>query len=199
MTTGAIIGGGRASRFAGRPKGLERVRGTRIIDRVAASLRPHTDSLLIAAGDADAATWIPGAAIAPDLLPVKASVAGIHAAMSAAGTDIVAVAWDMPFVPPALIAVLRAHLVTDHVAVVPRVAGRPEPLCAAYSHSALKDIERLVLGGMVKLTEVLDNIGSVAWLEDDALQRFGDPEVMFFNVNSASDLERAEEIASSLT
>lgn len=196
--TGAIIGGGSASRFAGRPKGLQRVGGARIIDRVAASLRPHTDSLLIAAGDADASSWISGATLAPDILRVKASVAGIHAALRAARGDVIAVAWDMPFVAPALIGELRSRLTDDIAAVVPRVSGRAEPLCAAYSHGVMSAIERQVEGGTLALNEILGSIGRIAWIEGDALERLGDPGIMFFNVNSQSDLERAEEIAGSL-
>ena len=43
----AILAGGAASRFGGRPKGLELVGGVRIIDRVARGLRSATDRLLV--------------------------------------------------------------------------------------------------------------------------------------------------------
>src|SRR3954464_14935174 len=76
--TGAIIAGGSASRLAGRPKGLEIVGGARIIDRVADVLRASCDRLLIAPGTLDATGWLRDAALAPDLLAVKASITGIH-------------------------------------------------------------------------------------------------------------------------
>ena len=37
--TGVVLAGGLATRYGGRPKGLEHVEGVRIIDRVAAALR----------------------------------------------------------------------------------------------------------------------------------------------------------------
>ncbi|MEY4608770.1 MAG: MobA-like transferase domain, partial [Gemmatimonadota bacterium] len=40
--TGVILAGGGATRFGGRPKGLEVVAGERIIDRVARGLRMVT-------------------------------------------------------------------------------------------------------------------------------------------------------------
>ena len=43
--TGVILAGGAASRFGGLPKGLERVDGRRIIDRVASALREGSDDL----------------------------------------------------------------------------------------------------------------------------------------------------------
>lgn len=197
-TTGAIIAGGRATRFGGRPKGLEIVGGRRLIDRVADSLRGHTEDLMIAADDPAAATWIPGVSIARDVLPVAASVTGIHAALAGAGGDIVAIAWDMPFVPGALIGELVARLTPGTMAVVPRPARGAEPLCAAYSAAAEREITRLVGAGTTKLTDLLDRLGRIAWVEDADLRRFGDPEIMFFNVNSPADFERANVIARSL-
>ncbi|HET9426639.1 MAG TPA: molybdenum cofactor guanylyltransferase [Gemmatimonadaceae bacterium] len=196
--TGAIIAGGAASRFSGHPKGLERVGGRRVIDRVAGALAPHTGSLLIAANHPDAAQWISGAAIARDVLPVTASVTGIHAALAAAGGSIVAIAWDMPFVPDTLVAELTARLAPGTMAVVPRPSRGPEPLCAAYAAAATTELERLVRSGTTKLTDILGQLGRVAWIEDDALRRIGDPDVMFFNVNTAADLARANEIDRSL-
>jgi molybdopterin-guanine dinucleotide biosynthesis protein A len=39
VVIGAILAGGAGSRFGGMPKGLERVGGVRVIDRVATALR----------------------------------------------------------------------------------------------------------------------------------------------------------------
>ena len=195
MTTGAIIAGGSASRLNGRPKGLEIIEGIRIIDRVAGVLRAHCNELVIAAGSLDARGWLRDARIAPDVLPVKASITGIHAAISASGGNVVALAWDMPFVPSALVAEMVHRLGKSVSAVVPVVGGRPEPLCAAYATRAAGPIAAAVTAGKLKNSDVLATLSDVVWLEEDDLRRFGDPAIMFFNVNSPADLERAEEIA----
>lgn len=195
--TGAIISGGPATRFGGRPKGLEKVGGIRVIDRVATALSSATDALIIASSHPDAAAWIPGVPIAPDVLPVRASVTGIHAALVAARSAVMAIAWDMPFVPAPLVAELVARLAAGATAVVPRPAGA-EPLCAAYSATARGHIEAMTAGGLMKLASILERLPGVEFVEAPALRRFGDPEVMFFNVNSAADLERAQAIARSL-
>jgi molybdopterin-guanine dinucleotide biosynthesis protein A len=41
--TGVVLAGGLSTRYGGLPKGLERVRGVRIIDRVRAALEPVVD------------------------------------------------------------------------------------------------------------------------------------------------------------
>jgi molybdopterin-guanine dinucleotide biosynthesis protein A len=171
------------------------VDGVRIIDRVAAALRPHCSRLLIAPGTLDATGWIPDAAIAPDLLPVKASISGIHAALAAAPGDVVALAWDMPFVPSALVSELIRRLRPSVSAVVPIVEGKPEPLCAAYSGTATAAIAAAVAAGVLRNSDVLARFPKVVWLEESNLRRIGDPAEMFFNVNTPADLARAEEIA----
>ena len=170
--------------------------GARIIDRVADALRPHCNRLLIAPGSLDAKGWLPGAAIAPDLLPVKASITGIHAAIMAAGTDVVAVAWDMPFVPASLVGALAQAVGQSGIqAVVPVVNGKPEPLCAAYARSAAEPIADAVKAGILKNSDVLARLSNVVWLDESELRKYGDPAIMFFNVNTPADLARAEEIA----
>ena len=173
--------------------------GARIIDRVAAALRPHCPSLIIAPGTLDASGWLRDAVVAPDRLPVKASITGIHAAISAAGSDVIALAWDMPFVPAGLVGLLKKRLEGGMVsAVVPIVEGRPEPLCAAYSHRAAEPIADAVRRGILKNSDVLATLANVVWLEEADLKPFGDPAVIFFNVNTPADLTRAEEIARTL-
>jgi molybdopterin-guanine dinucleotide biosynthesis protein A len=171
------------------------VDGARIIDRVAAALRPHCDSLLIAPGTLDAKSWLQDAKLAPDLLSVKASITGIHAAISASATDIVAVAWDMPFVPAEMVGMLSRGLTAGVSAVVPVVRGKPEPLCAAYSQSAAEPIAAAVRAGILKVADVLNRLSNVAWIDETELRQLGDPAVMFFNVNTPADLDRAEELA----
>ena len=46
-----ILAGGLSTRYGGSPKGLERVHGVRIIDRVRAALEPVVDDLLLIAND----------------------------------------------------------------------------------------------------------------------------------------------------
>jgi len=66
IVRGVILAGGGATRFEGRPKGLELVGGRRILDRVADEL---ADALgappLLVANAADAASWAPWAVSIP--------------------------------------------------------------------------------------------------------------------------------------
>ena len=101
---GAIIAGGRATRFAG-DKGAALLDGTALIDHAAAAIAPFVDHVIVCGRD-----W-PGIESvvdrpAPDLGPLGGIAAALH---HARGHDaVLTIGCDMPIVPPALIAVLVA-------------------------------------------------------------------------------------------
>ncbi|MDQ6828794.1 MAG: molybdenum cofactor guanylyltransferase [Gemmatimonadota bacterium] len=191
--TGVILAGGQASRYGGRPKGLERVGGRRVIDRVADALARATDELLLVANDERASEWLPGVRVAADVRKGCGSLGGIHAALVHAAGAVVVVAWDMPFVPAALLAELRSLGSAADVAVPCSDSSRRgvEPLCAYYGTACIAPIEQRIDQGDLRVIGFFDDV-RVARLEADDVQRFGDPRLIFLNVNTPSDLELAE-------
>ena len=195
--TGVILAGGQASRYGGRAKGLERVHGERVIDRVARVLGAATDSLLLIANDPDASSWLPGIRVAADVRPGVGSLGGIHAALVHAGTSVIVVAWDMPFVPEGLLAELRV-LGRDADVVAPESGSSRrglEPLCAYYSQACVAPIERSIDADDRRVIGFFDRV-RVTQLSAEAVRRYGDPERLFMNVNSPDELALAEQYAS---
>jgi molybdopterin-guanine dinucleotide biosynthesis protein A len=197
--TGVILAGGQATRYGGRPKGLERVGGRRVIDRVAAALAAVTDELLLVANDPAAEQWLPGVRVGADLRVGCGSLGGIHAAVAHAGTPAVVVAWDMPFVPSALLAMLRElGEAGAHVAVPESDSRRGvEPLCAYYTPACLAPIERRLDAGDLRVIGFYDDV-RVARLDAETVRRFGDPALLFMNINTPDELALAERYASTL-
>ncbi len=191
--TGVILAGGQALRYGGLPKGLERVRGMRIIDRVASALSSATDDLLLIANDADAANWLPGVRTAADVLSGLGSLGGIHAALVHAGGPAIVVAWDMPFVPASLLRELR-HAGDEADAVVPESDSRRglEPLCAYYSPACIAPIERRLAQGDRRVIGFYDDVRMVR-LAASTVVRHGDPASIFMNINTPDDLILAEQ------
>ena len=194
--TGVILAGGAASRFHGEPKGLERVGGVRIIDRVAGALREVTDSLLLVANDPRAPEWLPGVRVAADRLAGQGSLGGIHGALVAAGGPAIIVAWDMPFVPPSLLRALR-DASADADAVVPESGSKRglEPLCAWYGPGCIVPIEKRLAADDRRVIGFYEDIRLVR-LPGQEVSRHGDPERIFMNVNTPDELEIAERHAS---
>jgi molybdopterin-guanine dinucleotide biosynthesis protein A len=189
--TGAIIAGGRATRFGGVAKGLELVGGVRILDRVAAALSESCDDLIIVANDAAAAGWIPGARVVADVRPGMGALGGVHAALANARDTVLVLSWDSPFVPGGLMRALRdAGENAGADAAVP-VSNSPlgfEPLCAWYRASCRSAVERHLESGDLRAGGWQ---GEVTTVRVDA-SPWGDPDEIFFNVNSAADLAMAD-------
>jgi molybdopterin-guanine dinucleotide biosynthesis protein A len=193
----AILAGGGATRFDGRPKGLELVGGRRILDRlVDACIEAFGALPLLVANAPDAADWRPGLRVVADLRPGLGAVGGIHTAVVAAPAPVVLVAWDMPFVTPALLLRLAKGL-DEADAVLPESGSRrgAEPLCAAYGPACAAAIERALTAGDPRA------IGFHPWIRvrllgDTEVRTCGDPARLFFNVNTAADLQQADRLAS---
>ncbi len=192
---GAILAGGGATRFGGEPKGLARVGGRRILDRLAAAFQQGLGRAPILVANApDAAQWRPGLTVVPDLLPGRGALGGILSAIAAGPGPVVCVAWDMPFVPAELVAALAAGL-ERYDAVLPESDGRRglEPLCAGYGPACRAPIERRLAEGDRRAVAFHGEV-RVTTLSPEAVQAFGDPAYLFFNVNTRDDLTRANEL-----
>jgi molybdopterin-guanine dinucleotide biosynthesis protein A len=201
--TGVILAGGAASRFGGLPKGLERVAGRRIVDRVASALREVTDELLLIANVPEAASWLPGVRVEADVRTGFGALGGLHAALAHAQTDVVIVAWDMPFVSAALLGEMRRiadsgadasvpalEIVDSPDVVIPESDGSRrgvEPLCAWYSRRCLPAIERTLDAGDLRVIGFHELV-RVQRLPLARVQDFGDPARLFSNVNTPLDL-----------
>lgn len=190
--TGVILAGGAASRYGGRPKGLERVGGRRVIDRVADALGGAADDLLLIANDPAATAWLPDVPIAGDVRANCGSLGGIHAAIVRAGRPVLVVAWDMPFVPSGLLRALREGGARAD-AVLPESGSRRglEPLCAYYSPTCVPAIERRLDANDMRVISFFDDV-RVERIPEREVRRFGDPAVLFMNVNTPDDLALAE-------
>jgi len=196
--TGVILAGGQATRYGGLPKGLERVAGERVIDRVANVLAQTTDELLLIANDASASTWLPGVRVERDVRPGFGSLGGILSGVVHAGQPALIVAWDMPFVPAGLLAALRDLGERDHAdAAVPESGSRRgvEPLCAYYTPACVAPIERQIERGDLRVVGFYDDI-RLARLDAELVRGFGDPERLFMNINTPDELALAEHHAS---
>jgi molybdopterin-guanine dinucleotide biosynthesis protein A len=190
---GAVIAGGGATRFGGRPKGLELVGGVRVLDRVVAALQ---DALgvppLLVANAPDAAQWRPDLEVVADERPGLGALGGLYTAVVRAPAPVVCVAWDMPFVSARLIEELAAGL-ADADAVLPASDGRRgvEPMCAAYGPACRAAMAASLDAGDLRAIGFHAGV-RVGILPLEQIRRHGAPELLFFNVNTAEDLGRAE-------
>jgi len=151
---GAVLAGGAARRYGGVPKGLLSVGGARILDRVVEGVQAVTGALpLLIANAPGASAWRPDLKTIPDARPGCGSLGGIYTAVTAAPESVLCVAWDMPFVPDALLrALVDGAAAGNYDAFLPESSSRRglEPLCAVYGPACGPAIARRLETGDLK-------------------------------------------------
>lgn len=135
----------------GRNKALLPFRGKTLLEAQLALLRPLFDRVLVAA--AEPAPYAPfGVDVAPDLLPERCALTGIHAVLSASKTEhAFIVACDLPFLNARLVEALLGRRAGNDV-VVPESNSRIEPLHAVYSRACIAPIEESARLGAWKVS-----------------------------------------------
>jgi len=192
---GAVLAGGAARRYAGLPKGLLEVGGRRVVDRVVEAVAAATGELpLLVANAPDGVRWRADLRTIPDAQPGLGTLGGIYTAVTAVPGPVLCVAWDMPFLPAGLLRALAVGAEGFDV-FLPESAGPRgvEPLCAVYGPRCAPAIERQVARGDLRAIGFHAHV-RVGTLPLDQVRAFGDPAVLFFNVNAPEDLLRAEEV-----
>ena len=190
---GVILAGGGATRFEGRPKGLEMVGGRRILDRVVDALFEALGTPpLIVANAPEAIAWRPDLEVVGDERTGFGALGGIYTAVIKGPAPVIVVAWDMPFLAAPLIRALAAGL-DDADACLPSSGGPRgvEPLCAAYGPACRTAIEKCLAEGDLRAIGFHRFI-RVGILPIESVSGLVDPALAFFNVNTANDLAEAE-------
>ena len=157
-----------------------------------------TDALgqppLLVANAPDAPGWRPDLKTVSDSKPGYGALGGIYTAVLSAPAPVVCVAWDMPFVSEPLLQALADGL-TSFDAVLPESGGRRgvEPLCAGYGPACAEAIAASLDQGDLRAIGFHRRV-RVGTLSLDQVEALADPELVFFNVNTADDLTRADQL-----
>jgi molybdopterin-guanine dinucleotide biosynthesis protein A len=171
------------------------VGGERILDRL---VRVMTASIgeapLLVANATDAPDWVPQLRVVQDLKPGFGSLGGIYTAVVEAPAPVVCVAWDMPFVSERLIRLLASRL-GEYDAILPQSESHRgvEPLCAGYGPACRPAIEASLDAGDLRAIGFHERI-RVGILPLSEVAATGDPNLLFFNVNTVEDLSSADEL-----
>lgn len=183
-----VLAGGESRRM-GRPKAwLASPDGRPLVVSALDALRgAGARDLLVSARDAAPfASLTPPPTVVLDRADDLGPLAGIEAALRAATTDwVLVVACDMPHLDPALlrrVAVTALAAPSTCSAVVPRVAGRAEPLHAAYHRRGLTRVQAALDARALRLMDLLAALDPV-WLDVP-------PSASFANWNAPDDLSR---------
>jgi molybdopterin-guanine dinucleotide biosynthesis protein A len=191
-----VLAGGKGLRL-GRDKVLETVDSQSLLQRVLSRLSSFSDEIIIVTAKGKS---LPQSfnnerfRIVADAYPGSGALVGLASGLAASKARYnLAVACDMPFLNLDLLRYMLG-LRAGFDLVVPRMGGLVEPLHAVYAKSCLAPMERLLEQGDMRIYALTDMV-RVRYVEADEIDRFDPKHLSFFNVNTSSDLERAQQLA----
>ena len=191
----AILAGGRARRFGGTVKSTLIVDGARIIDRQIAALAAVSDPIFIVADDPAPFASL-GLDVVPDIVPGCGALGGIYTAIvRSPRRRTLVVAGDMPCLGAGLLARLTEDADAD--LVVPRGPRGYEPLCAVYASSCAEPIRRRLESGSLRAAVLPEGV-QVEEIGPEMLAAYDPDGLLFVNVNTPHDYERARDLIESM-
>jgi len=176
-----VLAGG-MSRRMGRPKPWIEVGDTVLLRYVVERLTAAFSEVMVSFSEPEQMEQLVPYRVVFDRKRSAGPLAGLEAGLMAANHDIVfAVGCDMPYVERST-AELAVAAARNCDAAIPRHDGLFEPVCGAYSKSALHAITGALDAGNFVAHDVADYL-DVTWLE-------GLDPAQFESLNTQSDLER---------
>lgn len=186
-----VLAGGKSTRM-GTNKALIMVKEQRMLEAAVKNLSKAFPKVLISSNDNSYEDL--GIPVFSDIYKDSGPLGGIHAGLRYSGyyTNFFT-ACDMPFLDSRL-AIYMVESARGFDAVVPRIGDYYQPLFAVYTKNCLDAVEDRLIAGRKKITSFYEQI-KIRFLELDELSKFGNPDTMFFNVNTPGDLQTAKAIA----
>lgn len=193
--TGFVVAGGRSRRM-GRDKALLPWGDATLLDHALARLRDVTDDVRILCGSEERYADR-GVQVVTDLVSDASPLGGLLAGLTATDKPLtLLLGVDLPLVPSTLLRFL-VEIAPGADAVVPFSHRDREPLCAAYGRSCLDPIRASVARGDLRMDAFWPEV-RVRRVTPSELSAFGDPVVLFSNVNSPEDHEAISELGRAL-
>jgi molybdopterin-guanine dinucleotide biosynthesis protein A len=194
LTLAVILAGGLARRMGGGDKVLRMLAGRPLLDHVLDRLRPQVATIILNANGDPARFAGHGLPVIPDTLPgqpgpLAGILAGLEYAAARGVAELLSVTGDAPFIPPDLLARLRA---ARQAAGTPLACawsgGQSHPPIGLWSVALREDLRSALLAGERKIDRWTAPHGCAA---ADWPTTPYDP---FFNVNAPEDLAEAERL-----
>lgn len=182
MQASLLVLAGGGSRRMGRAKAWLEVGDTFLLRYVVDRLAPAFSEVMISFAEPEQLEAPLPYRIVFDRKRSAGPLAGLEAGLLAARNEVTfAVACDMPYVTRDF-AQMATAAARRSDAAIPRIDGRPEPVCGAYGRSALPAITEALNAGRLRTADAIAEL-DVTWLEGV------DPD-LFRSLNTPEDLER---------
>jgi molybdenum cofactor guanylyltransferase len=197
---GIVLAGGRSSRM-GTPKAALEWHGSTLLRRVTGIVARATGGpVIVVRAPGQALPALPrGVEVTEDAREGGGPLQGLAAGLAAIGgrAQVAFVSsTDAPLLHPAFVRVVVGALDDEHDIALPRAAGFPQPLAAAYRTALLPEIEELIATDRLRLTSLFEacrvrQMDEAMLLADPAVAAFDPALDSVLNLNEPADYEDA--------
>ena len=186
--TGVVLAGGQGSRMGGVDKGLQPFRGKPMAAHAVERLAPQVDELLINANrNPEAYAQLGHRVIADEIEGYAGPLAGFERGLAhAAGTLVVTVPCDSPFLPADLVSRLREALEREGAELaVAKTGDQAHPVFCLMRRSVHASLREFLSGGQRKIDRWYATLRMVEVAFDDEAEAF-------LNINTREELAGLE-------
>ena len=185
--TVCILAGGKGKRI-GSDKCFLTLKGKKFIDYTLEIAAETGLKVIVAAGQKN----IDGIESVKDIKG-EGPIAGLYSALLK-NSRVLIFPCDMPFLTPEFLLFLRKES-NQYDITVCRINGKIQPQVGVYSNNCLPYIEKKIENLQFDIHGLLDEKNlEFNIVEETEVKNFGNPERLFFNINTMEELNRAEEI-----
>ncbi len=180
-----IIAGGKSGRFGG-DKSVFVYEGRPLISHVLDVIKPVFDDIKIIANDSEKFSFL-GLDVIPDLIPGLGPIGGIYSALENVDCSRVFIfPCDMPFLNTEFVKYM-SQIPDIYDVIVPKAGDFFQPLHAIYSKKCLSKIKKQIDEKNFKMSAIFEDL-NIRIVGEDEIGFYGDPFMMFKNINFRSDL-----------
>lgn len=196
MNKVAILVGGSGSRLGGSDKGLVKIGGMPLIERIMSNLKGY-DTVIVCRDKSQQKYYAHYSQLIEDEFTGMGPLAGIHAALKYFRQSILVLGVDMPLIRKEVLDVLFREFGDEEALIPVWEDGKTEPLLACYNHNIVERIEGSLKKGERKILNAL-NMDRVKLYPVERLRKVDKELISLMNINTPEDLKRAEEICSQI-
>jgi molybdopterin-guanine dinucleotide biosynthesis protein A len=192
MPAAVLIGG--ASRRMGRPKAALAYGAGTLAEFQAARLSDIFEDVFFVAKEQPAFAVGPSRVVL-DGVSGHAAMHGLVRALEEAPDRVFVLAVDLPAIPDELVRLIAGRgLESRAAAVLPRSAGRLQPLAGVWRRAALEPARRRVVRGELALAGLAEEVGAEV-LDEDGWRAIDPAGIAFTNLNTLEDYAALRERA----
>lgn len=186
-----VIQAGGKSKRMGTDKGLMNFKSVTLIEYIINQVKVLSDDLLIISNEPNDYK-IFGYPVYEDIFHDVGPLAGLHSGLINAKNDpILMLSCDMPFHNIALLKYLIEFSDQNDI-VIPKIDDNKfEPFRAIYSKRCLSKVENSIQNNKRRMTSFYNEL-SIKEISKSEIEKFGNIEHLFYNLNTREDLNKAK-------